>query len=608
MFGILKQKSSEEYATSYETIEAYTLEIKKITIENQPFRLSGMFHILTNKVSDLLKKNRHRIYYDIKGDIGRYIVGDNDYLEQALEIVVRDLLALNRDHKVVLKLSKYKDKYLVFDIINSKGVMPKELRRAYNESGRMLSTLSEGTNTFIKAKKIVECMQGSIEVSSHWGGTRYIVRIPYYEDKESKSHQNTLKSMIQGKRALFIGSDKYDSKQTQSVFKTYGIHTENMKLEMFEMKHFDLANYDMAIIRSADLTQEHMHFLKNIDNEIQSDLKIITIHELFEDKEKIALSKNIADAELYNPYVPGDIEEILYQMFILKSRAVKGINNIEVFDPEAFMIKGKSKHIDHQSDRYRGAHIAIVEDSKIDQRIIRNILKFKGVTLYCMYNGSEMLKLLEQQVEIDIIFSDINMPVMDGLMMTRHIRSKQQWRHIPIISISSMAFSHEVEEMKIAGMNAAITKPIQAIDTHMALEKYLVMTPEIRDREISLHQVKLLFDKDVIDIDLGLSKAESIEAYQEHLLETMEKLSGTPLMFIKIINLKETDSLENFARSTLALCESIHAVEMIKMFNTLVYTVSQKGKIELSDYMHSYKKNWKRLEKEVEKYIHNAQD
>jgi CheY-like chemotaxis protein len=608
MFGILKSKSNVEYSTSYETIEAYTSEIKKIKIENQPFRLSGMLHILTNKVSDLLKKNRHRIYYDVKSEIGRYIVGDNDYLEQVLEIVVRDLLSLNHDYKVVLKLSKYKDKYLVFDIINAKGVMPKELRRAYNESGRLLSTLSEGTNAFIKAKKIVERMKGNIEVNSHWGGTRYTVRIPYYEDKGSKSNQNALKSVLQGKRALFIGSDKYDTKQTQYVFKSYGIHTENMKLEAFEMQHPDLADYNMAIIRSADLTKEHVDFFNSIDQTIQNDFKMIIIHELFEDKEKIALSKNIADAELYNPSVTGDVEEILYQVFILKSKAVKGINNIEVFDPESFTIKGKPKSIDSKSDRYKGAHIAIVEDSKVDQRIIRNILKFEGVTLYCMYNGSEMLKLLEQQEEIDIIFSDINMPVMDGLMMTRHIRSKQQWRHIPIISISSMAFSHEVEEMKNAGMNAAITKPIQAIDTHMALEKYLVMTPEIRNREITLHQVKFLFDKDVIDIDLGLSEAESIEAYQKHLLETMEKLRGTPLMFIKMINVKDRDELEKFAKSTLALCEGIHAAEMVKMFNTLLFTVSQKGKVELTDYMQSYKKNWKRLEKEVDKYIHNAQD
>ena len=616
MFGFLKPKTRKstvpvddnEYLTSLDIVEKYRAEIRKIKIENQPFRLSGMLHILTNKVSDLLQNNRQVIYYDIESDVGRYIVGDNDYTEQVLEILLKDALLLNMDSEVILKISKLKNKFLIFEVINEKGLMKKEVCNQYLESERILQKLDQNTNAFIKAKKIVEAMNGSIVLKSgRMSGTHYIFKIPFYEDKDSKSNQEALKTFLKGKKALFIGKDKHDTKRAQYVFETYGIHIDNIKIDDFEKKRPDLSKYNMAIIRSADLSYKHVSFFKNIYKDEKSNFKIIIVHELFEDEEKMTLSKSIAHAELYSPIVIGDVEEILYQMFILKSNAVKGISNIEIFDPDSFTIKGSNKVKEDDLDWYRGAHIAIVEDSKVDQRMIRNILKIDGTVLFCLKNGAEMLELLETE-EIDIIFSDINMPVMDGLIMTKNIRAKKKWEHIPIISISSMAFAHEVEEMKIAGMNAAISKPIEVKEVYMALEKFLVMTAKIRNRELNDQKVKFLFNKEILDIDKGLKKAKSEAEYQEDLLETMKMLKGTREAFDKMIYDQQIVSLGKFARSTLSLYEDIYATKMIQMFSELIQFISQKQRVYLIDYIYLYQKNWKELEKEVERYIENVRD
>lgn len=616
MFGFLKRKIKEVFASENnveqtsdrEIIEKYTAEIKKIKIENQPFRLGGMLHILTNKVSDLLKSNRHQIYYDIDNEVGRYIIGDNDYVEQVLEILVKDLLELNTDFEVVLNITKFKNKFLVFKIINKKGFMSKRLLREYSESNRLLGTVSQNTNAFIKAKKIAEAMNGSIELkSSKRSGTQYTFQIPFYEDKENRSSQEALKTYLNGKKALFIGKDKHDLKRTQYVFETYGLEIENMKLVDFEKKRPNLSNYNMAIIRSADLTYKHVSFFKNMYEDKKSNFKIIIVHELFEKEAKMKLSKSISHAELYKPTVIGDVEEILYQMFILKSKAVKGINNIEIFDPNEFSIKGKSKFKKDDLDWYKGARIAIVEDSKVDQRVIQNILNFDGVTLYCFNNGIEMLEFLEKE-EIDIIFSDINMPIMDGLIMTKNIRAKKKWEHIPIISISSMAFPHEIEEMKVAGMNAAISKPIEAEEVYMALEKFLTMTAKIRNRKMNSGQIKFSFNKDIIDIKKGLKNAESELAYQNNLLEKMKILEGTRESFEKMIKDEEYVALRKFGRSTQAVYEEIHATEMIEMFEEFDRFVSERQRTYLLDYIYLYQKKWEKLEQAINQYIENVQD
>ena len=616
MFGFLKPKTNKVFAsvdgnkdsTSQDIVERYKDEIKKIEIENQPFRLSGMLHILTNKVSDLLQNNRHVIYYDIESDVGRYIVGDNDYIEQVLEILVKDALLLNMDHEVILKISRLKNKFLVFEVINEKGLMNKEVYKQYLHAERILQKSNQNTNAFAKAKKIAEAMNGSIVLKSgRMSGTHYTFQIPFYEDKDCRSNQEALKTFLGGKKALFIGKDKHDTKRAQYIFETYGIYINNIKLDDFEKKRPDLGNYNMAIIRSADLSYKHISFFKNIYQDEKSNFKIIIVHELFEVEEKIALSKSIAHAELYNPTVIGDVEEILYQMFILNSKAVKGISNISIFDPDTFTIKGSSKVKEDDLDWYKGAHIAIVEDSKIDQRVIKNILKIDGVTLFCLHNGAEMLELLETE-EIDIIFTDINMPIMDGLLMTKNIRAKKKWDHIPIISISSMAFSHEIEEMKAVGMNAAISKPIEAKEVYAALEIFLVMTAKIRNRKVSDHKVKFLYNKEILDIEKGLKEIGSEAQFQENLLETMKMLKGTREVFEKMIYDQQYIALGKFARSTLSLYEDIHATVMIKMFKELIQYVSKGQRIYLIDYIYLYQKNWKKLEKEVKQYIDNIQN
>jgi len=615
MFGFLKPETNKEDTnedlTSHDMVEKYRAEIKKIKIENQPFRLSGMLHILTNKVSNLLQSNKHTIHYDIESDIGRYIVGDNDYIEQTLEILLKDALLLNTDYEVILKISKLQNKFLVFEVINKKGLIKKEVYNQYLDSEQILQKLNQNTNDFIKARKIAEAMNGSIVLKSgRMSGTHYTFQIPFYKDQDCINNQKELKTFLEGKKALFIGKDKHDTKRAQYIFETYGIHIDNIKLDDFEKKRPDLEKYNMAIIRSADLSYKHISFFKNIYQDKKSNFKIIIVHELFETEEKMLLAKSIAHAELYSPIVIGDVEEILYQMFILKSNAVKGINNIEIFDPDTFTIKVSSNSKEDNPDWYKGAHIAIVEDSKVDQRVIKNILKLDGVTLFCLHNGVEMLELLETE-EIDIIFSDINMPVMDGLIMTKNIRAKKKWEHIPIISISSMAFSHEIQEMKVAGMNAAISKPIKAKEVHTALENFLVMTAKIRNREMNEHKVKFLFNKEILDVDKGLKKAESEAQYQETLLETMQILKSTREEFEKMIYNQRYVALGKFANSALFMYEEIHATAMIEMFKELTDFVSQGQRvylIDLIDYIYLYQKNWKKLEKEVEQYIENVKN
>ncbi len=597
-----KQKEATNTVSSPEFVMACEREAKHIKIENQPFRLSGMLHILTNKVSELLKERNHKIYYDAQRDVGRYIVGDNDYIEQVLEVLIKDVLMLNTNAEVVLKISKLSDRYIQFEVINEKGFMSPKVCLKYRDAQRIMSSHSENLNQFIKAKKIVEAMRGSLEVSnSRLFGVRYAFKIPYFRDEDDQSRQESLHKTLAGKRALFIGKDKYSTKRARYIFKTYGIKIDNLSVSEFETKKPSLEAYDMAILDSSTLTFQHISFFNTLYKDSTREFKIIVVHELFESEEKINLAKTIAHAELYKPTVIGDVEEILCQIFIFKSHAVKGINNIESFNANDFVIKGRGNFTEEMLQKFRGAHIAIVEDSKIDARILRNILTIEGVKLFVKHNGAQMLELLEEE-EIDIIFTDINMPVMDGMLMTKKIRSVKKWEKIPIVSISSMAFSHELKEMQVAGMNAAIPKPIQSSEVYTVLEKFLVVTDAMRNRKVKEKKTEFTYDKRIINFEKGLKGSQNASQYQESLLETMQMLEKTRSAFEEMIYNQELVALAKYARSTMEIYEALHAHEMVEMFQDLIAYIGQKQQVYLIDYIYLYQKKWNLLDKEVKRY------
>jgi len=605
--------SASSVSTAYKDASTVSDDNNRHDMEMLPFRLSGMLHILTNHLSDLLKERDHTLYYDIDREVGRYIVGDNDSLEQVLEMLMKDLIVRSNNSEIVLHIEKIKERTIRFTLNNPDVQMN---RTQIDRHKEIIAKGSEKKHPFDEIVRSVKMMQGSITVkNSRTLGIVFQIEIPYYPDKRSRDNQSKLKTLLKGKKALFVEKSKSETKRIKYIFETYGIKIDEIDTVTFDKKRPDLEKYQMAIFHSSDLTSRHIGYLKKLHDDDMLDLKIIVIHELFESEAKISLTKPIADAEIYNPTIIGDIEEILYQMFVLQSKAVKGITNMdtETFDPGTFIIKAGYRDTQDILQHYQGAHIAVAEDSKVDLRVMRNVLDVEGIKVTLTTNGEEILKLLERE-PVDMIFTDINMPIMDGLTMTKKIRENKQWKDIPIISISSLGFTHEVKSMQVAGINAAITKPISSQDVYSAVRQFLIMTPEIRRRakqsapskEKKMTLNTYMPDQSILNTQEGIKAYENEEAYRAALADTMDILQKGLKKFGNLIYEEQYQSLADFARSTLVLYTNIHAPQMEKMFEELIRFLSQKNKSFLTEYIVIYQQNWYRLKREADKYLQSA--
>jgi two-component system chemotaxis response regulator CheY len=103
----------------------------------------------------------------------------------------------------------------------------------------------------------------------------------------------------------------------------------------------------------------------------------------------------------------------------------------------------------------------IVDDSSVMRKIVERCLRQAGMDLGQVHeasNGAEALALVNEN-SFDLILSDINMPVMDGLEFVRHLKELDKAKNIPIVMITTEGGEKSVLEALSLGAKGYIRKP-----------------------------------------------------------------------------------------------------------------------------------------------------
>jgi CheY-like chemotaxis protein/HPt (histidine-containing phosphotransfer) domain-containing protein len=135
------------------------------------------------------------------------------------------------------------------------------------------------------------------------------------------------------------------------------------------------------------------------------------------------------------------------------------------------------------STSFKG-RVLLVEDTPINQMVGLSMLKRLGLRADAVADGREALAALER-LPYDLVFMDVQMPVMDGLEATSRIRapdSKVLNRQIPIVAMTASAYAEDLQRCLDAGMDAYLSKPVMLSDVAGALEKWL---PQELDEELA---------------------------------------------------------------------------------------------------------------------------
>ena len=141
---------------------------------------------------------------------------------------------------------------------------------------------------------------------------------------------------------------------------------------------------------------------------------------------------------------------------------------------------GESAEAEDYVDRhvdYSGYRVLLVEDNELNQEIAMELLEMTGVQAEAARDGAEAVRLFEEAPEgyYDLIFMDIQMPVMDGYEASRKIRAlpKKDAQSVWIVAMTANAFAEDVRRSREAGMNEHLSKPVDPRRLQEILQKRL---------------------------------------------------------------------------------------------------------------------------------------
>lgn len=173
--------------------------------------------------------------------------------------------------------------------------------------------------------------------------------------------------------------------------------------------------------------------------------------------------------------------------------------------------------------------LLIVEDQKEILRFLQKELKDE-FGIYSAYNGKEALEVLEKE-NIQIVISDIMMPIMDGIELTKKIKKDLQYSHIPVVLLTAKNSLHAKIEGLEAGADAYIEKPF-------SLEH---LTAQLNNLLANRNIIKEYFSK-ASNINLGSTKLSNadqqfIEKLHQFILENINEPQLDVDMLSKLMNM-----------------------------------------------------------------------
>lgn len=136
----------------------------------------------------------------------------------------------------------------------------------------------------------------------------------------------------------------------------------------------------------------------------------------------------------------------------------------------------------YQEKSFVGMRALLVEDNELNCEIATEMLELLGITVESVKNGQKAVEAVCSHVPFyyDIVFMDIQMPILNGYEATKKIRNSgiERIDELPIIAMTADAFAEDIKLAKMAGMNGHLAKPISVERLKHALSEYLVWKQE----------------------------------------------------------------------------------------------------------------------------------
>ena len=448
---IINNSGSSLLSIINDILDISKIEAGKITLEDIDFDPE----VLIFDICDLFKAKQEEKNVELlchtEGDIPGWLRGDPTRLRQVLMNLVGNAFKFTKNGEISLtiKLLSENDTQaeLLFAVKDTGiGIPPdkqQEIFEAFQQADGSTTRKYGGTGLGLAiSKKIVELMNGKIWIESkpQKGSTFYFT---IHQKKGTEIQQIPIDSYnFTDKNALIIDDNKNNLTLLENILQptemtTLTIDDPTTVIEILQKKQDQGKQFDIIL---CDIRMPNLNGYDLIEQiRKTANLPHIPAVALSSDlTQKCSKSKDAG----FDGFLPKPVrrKDLLAMMASLLSETPTKKTASPITTRHS--INEKRKH---------SVRILLVEDDLKNQKLAEHILKTAGYSVKTVENGIEALKEIEQN-QYDLIFMDMQMPLMDGPEASKKIRESGQ-HEIPIIALTANAFTEDKQICLDAGMN-----------------------------------------------------------------------------------------------------------------------------------------------------------
>ncbi len=187
------------------------------------------------------------------------------------------------------------------------------------------------------------------------------------------------------------------------------------------------------------------------------------------------------------------------------------------------------KTVQTENSDINNAKVLVAEDNPANQELIKYMLDALDVDYVIKGNGEEALASFKEE-KFDILLTDINMPIMNGIEIFKQIRLYEKVNNLetlPIVAVTANAIKGDKERLLKLGMNGYLSKPINIYELKSILESLLKNKTFKKSKDIKVEKSEKLFDIDKIVKKLGVNEKIAnliIKKFKDEIFKDLEEL------------------------------------------------------------------------------------
>ena len=468
--AIIEESSNSLISIVNDILDFSKVASGKIEIENIAFNVMAKFEASIDSYAAKAAQKDIDLNLLIDPNLPTELMGDVTKISQVIINLLSNAVKFtDRGGRVDIRIEQINeldDEVRVkFSIIDSGiGMSLAEQEKvfdAFSQADASTSRKFGGTGLGLTiSKKFVSLMGGELKlISKEEEGTRFYFSLNLEKSPSSAkretlnlTHLNTVYVTLPNQKGMI----------------------ENLQVYIeYSGSNFKTENYtDILAMKTAQLPDilfiDHHH--------LKDEAIISSLAEL--DTKTVLIST--AEIEKCECNIKDKISKVLYKPVNFS----KTVRSLKIVKKElAFVLDNIAEVNDIGSTKvFKNISALVVEDNLINQKLLKSILNSFDIKVAIANNGLEALNL-RKEYHYDIIFMDIQMPVMDGVESTIKIIEYEQFNeksHIPIIALTANTLASDKERYLKIGMDKYLKKPIDVADLTAIIEEYFPIK-EIRD-------------------------------------------------------------------------------------------------------------------------------